>query len=105
VLNRVHGVRESAAIAVPPPGGGPSRLVVFVVSENAQQASELSETPDVQVTANEAASQLRSRLQATIRNQLNPLFHIHEVVIVESLPRTASNKVMRRELRAQYRDN
>ena len=104
VLNRVDGVRESAAIAVPPPGGGPSRLVVFVVPENGQPASDRSGAPD-RPGIREAALQLRSRLQATIRSQLNPLFHIHEVVMVESLPRTASNKVMRRELRAQYRND
>ena len=31
VLNRVAGVRETAAVAVPPEGGGPDRLVVFLV--------------------------------------------------------------------------
>ena len=33
-----------------------------------------------------------------------PLFKIHDVVTVESLPRTASNKIMRRRLRADYAD-
>ena len=41
-------------------------------------------------------------MQQTIRRELNPLFKIHEVVVVESLPRTASNKVMRRILRERY---
>ena len=42
-------------------------------------------------------------MQQAIKEHLNPLFHIDDVVIAESLPRTASNKVMRKELRAQYR--
>jgi acetyl-CoA synthetase len=41
-------------------------------------------------------------MQAAIKRDLNPLFKIHDLVLVEALPRTASNKIMRRELRAQY---
>ena len=41
-------------------------------------------------------------MQQQIRARLNPLFKIQDVVVVEALPRTASNKVMRRELRACY---
>jgi len=37
------------------------------------------------------------------RTQLNPLFKVHRAVEVPSLPRTASNKVMRRVLRDQLR--
>ncbi len=84
VLAGVAGVAEAAAIAVEPPGGGPSRLVVYVVPEPGG------------LPAPEA-------LQAAIRDELNPLFKIHDVVEVASLPRTASAKVMRRELRAGYR--
>jgi acetyl-CoA synthetase len=40
--------------------------------------------------------------QSVIAAHLNPLFRVHDVRIAESLPRTASNKVMRRVLRAQY---
>ena len=43
---------------------------------------------------------LREQMQTAIRTGLNPLFRVSEVRIVDSLPRTASNKVMRRELRA-----
>jgi acetyl-CoA synthetase len=43
-------------------------------------------------------------LQAAIARDLNPLFRIHDLVLVEALPRTASNKLMRRELRAGYAD-
>lgn len=85
VAVRVPGVVEAAAIAVSPPGGGPSELVLFLVT--APGAS--FET-------------LRGAIQARIREELNPLFKIHDLRVVPSLPRTASNKVMRRELRASY---
>ena len=38
------------------------------------------------------------RWQDAIRRDLNPLFKIHDLVFIETLPRTASNKVMRRPL-------
>jgi acetyl-CoA synthetase len=85
VLNQVPGVRETAAVAVPPPGGGPSRLVVFLVP--------VAGVP-------RPAEAFKPLLQQAIRTRLNPLFHLAEVRVVSSLPRTASNKVMRRELRA-----
>lgn len=82
-----RGVKETAAIAATPPGGGPSNLVYFVVPSS-------GETLD--------PSDTRLRLQNAIRRNLNPLFRVHDVRIVESLPRTASQKVMRRELRREY---
>jgi acetyl-CoA synthetase len=88
VLNTVPGVRETAAIAVPPTGGGPSLLVIFAVS----------------APGTGSGADLRSSMQQAIREKLNPLFQIHEVRMVDALPRTASNKVMRRELRTRYQD-
>lgn len=85
VLNPLPGVHETAAIAVSPAGGGPSRLVVFVVAK-----------PDAVIQPKE----LQPTMQQAIRQQLNPLFRIDDVRVVPALPRTASNKVMRRELRA-----
>jgi acetyl-CoA synthetase len=41
-------------------------------------------------------------MQNAIKRNLNPLFKIHDLVLTEALPRTASNKVMRRVLRDQY---
>jgi acetyl-CoA synthetase len=86
--NTAPGVRETAAIAVDPRDGGPSLLVVYAV-----RAAEAALTLPA----------LREAMQRAIREQLNPLFKIHDVVEVEALPRTASNKVMRRLLRGQYR--
>jgi acetyl-CoA synthetase len=84
VLNQVPGVRETAAVAVAPPAGGPSRLVVFCVL-----AAPGQHTHDA----------LKPLMQDAIRTQLNPLFRVEEVRLIEALPRTASNKVLRRQLR------
>jgi acetyl-CoA synthetase len=44
--------------------------------------------------------QLHAACQTAIKQELNPLFKVHRVVQVDSLPRTASNKVMRRMLKS-----
>ena len=82
VLNSVSGIQEVAAIAVPPPDGGPSQLVIYTV-----------------LLPGADTSSLHASLQSAIREHLNPLFRIHDVVVVDTLPRTASNKIMRRILR------
>ncbi len=41
-------------------------------------------------------------MQKRINTELNPLFRIHDIVMVETLPKTASNKIMRRVLRDTY---
>lgn len=86
VLQPVEGVSETAAIAVAP-GGGPSQLVVYVV---VAQGSTQDKTT------------MLANMQAAIRRDLNPLFKIHELVFIDALPRTTSNKVMRRVLRDQF---
>jgi len=45
---------------------------------------------------------IKQDLTAAIRSQLNPLFKVHSVIPIEELPRTASNKVKRRDLRDHY---
>ena len=45
---------------------------------------------------------LIGELKSLIAGQLNPLFKIHDLVVTEALPRTPSNKLMRRKLRDQY---
>ena len=83
VLKSTEGVSETAAIAV----SSPSKLVVYAVPEPGADTDK---------------EELKSVMQGKIKKHLNPLFRLHEVVIVDSLPRTASNKVMHRMLRAEY---
>lgn len=83
----LDGVLEVAAVATEPAGGGPSRLVLFLVLENESGPTD--------------AEGWRDRAQEAIRRQLNPLFRVAEVRLERALPRTASNKVMRRVLRAR----
>jgi len=85
VLDAHAAVYEAAAVAVQERGEGADRLVVFAVLK--QAADPVS---------------LRTELQREISRHLNPLFRLHDVVVVDSLPRTASNKLMRRQLRADY---
>jgi acetyl-CoA synthetase len=87
VVSATPGCRETAAIAVSPPEGGPSLLVIYAVPV-------AGVVPDVDAW--------RVEMQAAIRSRLNPLFRLYEVVAVDALPRTASNKVMRRSLRSGY---
>ena len=82
VLNSVSGIHEVAAIAVSPPDGGPSQLVIYAVLLPGANTGSLA-----------------TSLQSAIRGHLNPLFRIHNVIVVDALPRTASNKIMRRILR------
>lgn len=83
-LNTIEEICETAAIAVSPPEGGPSQLVIYaVVAPDTQKDKEA----------------IKADLQKAIAQRLNPLFKIRDLVLVDTLPRTASNKVMRRVLR------
>ncbi|WP_437193806.1 AMP-binding protein [Planctomicrobium sp. SH527] len=85
-LHSVPELKESAAIAVSI-SDGPSQLVIYAVK-----------TPQ----CDKVDSDLIKSMQTSIRTDLNPLFKIHDVIFVDALPRTASNKVMRRTLRDWY---
>jgi acetyl-CoA synthetase len=89
VVNELAFVKESAAIAVSPVGGGPSLLVIYYV-ENA-----------ISLETEERFLAVKNKIQ----KQLNPLFKVSNVVKIDVLPRTASNKVMRRKLRDDYYNN
>ena len=86
ILNAEAGIRETAAIAISPPEGGPSQLVIYAVVLPGTM-------PNCQT--------LKASLQDAIRQHLNPLFKICDLKTVEALPRTASNKILRRVLREQ----
>ena len=88
VLNGVDGIQETAAVAVSPRDRGPSQLVIYTV-------------PVASESGKPTQQEIHGALQAALSGHLNPLFRIHDVFIVDALPRTASNKVMRRLLRQQ----
>ncbi|KAL8474799.1 hypothetical protein ACS0TY_031292 [Phlomoides rotata] len=81
-------ILETAAIGVPPTGGGPERLVIAVAFKDPDKPSlDLSD--------------LATSFNSALQKKLNPLFKVSEIVPVAALPRTATNKVMRRILRQQ----
>jgi acetyl-CoA synthetase len=92
-LERTMGLDEDvievAAIGIPNRKGG-DNLIAFVVLK-----------PDSVVTA----GKLEYGLQILINKFLNPLFKLRKVVILTELPKTASNKIMRRELRDMWIQN
>ncbi|ESQ31857.1 hypothetical protein EUTSA_v10003719mg [Eutrema salsugineum] len=93
VCNSVDdSVLETAAIGVPPPSGGPEQLVIAVVFKS-------PELP------NHDLSLLKKSFNSEIQKKLNPLFKVSSVVTLPSLPRTATNKVMRRVLRQRLSQN
>ncbi|GAB2209565.1 hypothetical protein Droror1_Dr00026784 [Drosera rotundifolia] len=81
-------VLETAAIGVPPAEGGPEQLVITVVLRD-----ENGPAIDLNI--------LKTSFSKAIQEQLNPLFRVSHVIVLPSLPRTATNKVMRRVLRQQ----
>ncbi|KAJ6794858.1 putative acyl-activating enzyme 17, peroxisomal [Iris pallida] len=81
-------ILETAAVGVPPLGGGPEQLVVAVVFKD-------------QRVSGKDIDQLKKAFNTSLQKKLNPLFRVASVVTVPLLPRTASNKVMRRVLRQQ----
>ncbi len=86
LINSLHFVKESASIAVAPKEGGPASLVVYY-EENKSVLSDEERLKEA---------------KKIIQEQLNPLFKVSDLVKISKLPRTASNKVMRRKLRANY---
>jgi acetyl-CoA synthetase len=78
---------EVAAIAVPPPDNGPSLLVIYAATANPSNLDK---------------NNLMREMQIKINAHLNPLFKISDLIFVGELPKTASNKIMRRILRNQY---
>jgi len=87
VLNTLSFIKECAAIAVSPKNGGPSALVVYFVSQNTIDRKEALK-----------------KVQNCIKTKLNPLFKVIDLVKIDNLPRTASKKVKRKELRNRYQN-
>jgi acetyl-CoA synthetase len=86
LINQLDFIKESAAIAIPPKEGGPGVLVIFYVEKN-----NILEKKERLLEGNRI-----------IKTHLNPLFKISEFILIDKLPRTASGKVMRKDLRSKY---
>ena len=88
-LEMVIGLHETvvdcAAVSIQREGESIEKLVVYVV-----------------VNKDISRDKLLLDLSGLLSRSLNPLFKIHDLLICKSLPKTASNKLMRRELRTQY---
>ncbi|KAL3512319.1 hypothetical protein ACH5RR_025036 [Cinchona calisaya] len=82
-------ILETAAVGVPPPGGGPEILAIAVVFKDPDSST---------INLNMLMQSFNSALQ----KKLNPLFKVSNIIHLPSLPRTATNKVMRRILRQQF---
>ncbi|KAJ4760573.1 Acetyl-coenzyme A synthetase [Rhynchospora pubera] len=85
-----ESVQETAALSIKERSGGPDQLVILVVLK------DKSAHYDVDL--------LKRKLQKAIQNNLNPLFKVSFVKVVSELPRTASNKLLRRILRDQMQE-
>jgi acetyl-CoA synthetase len=88
VLNNISGIKETAAIAVKPTEGGPDQLVIYTVLTKAGDNNR---------------SAWHTIMQQAIKEHLNPLFKIHDIIFIAVLPRTATNKIIRRSLRNEYK--
>jgi acetyl-CoA synthetase len=86
IICRLDAVKECAAISVEPMEGGPSKLVVFYVPQVKMEKKEVW-----------------LAMQKQITRELNPLFKVADLVKIDTLPRTASHKLKRVELRSQYK--
>lgn len=83
-------ILETVAVSAAPPNGGPEQLAIFVVLTGGTIIS-----PDT----------LKKRFSRAIQSNLNPLFKVSSVKIVPMFPRTASNKLLRRVLRDQWKQD
>jgi acetyl-CoA synthetase len=78
-------IRETAAISIKPADHAPSQLVIYAAVSTPTEKTDMMKI-----------------MQKRINLHLNPLFKIFDLVFVDELPKTASNKIMRRELRREY---
>uniref|UniRef100_A0A9I9CCJ1 AMP-binding enzyme C-terminal domain-containing protein n=1 Tax=Cucumis melo TaxID=3656 RepID=A0A9I9CCJ1_CUCME len=84
-----ESILETAAVSLSPIEGGPEQLVILVVLKKQYVKSP---------------QELKDKFSKAIQKNLNPLFKVGFVKIVPSFPRTASNKLLRRVLRKQMKD-
>ncbi len=82
-LGGLDFIEEVGAVGVKPAGGGPSELHVFVVLADCSVAGD----------------DLLGLLQKQIKREINPLFKISKVHLLGALPRTASHKIIHKQLK------
>eukprot|EP00246_Nothoceros_aenigmaticus_P014906 TRINITY_DN591_c0_g1_i4.p1 TRINITY_DN591_c0_g1~~TRINITY_DN591_c0_g1_i4.p1 ORF type:complete len:198 (+),score=22.92 TRINITY_DN591_c0_g1_i4:453-1046(+) len=91
VCNSAHEtVLETAAVGLSALGGGPEQLLIVTVLKDG--------ITDV------SNDELKQAFNRNIQGRINPLFKVSVVTRCPSLPRTASNKIMRRTLRSEYKN-
>lgn len=104
-----HQIKDVAASVAP---GVTDMAAAAAQGDAASLAGQQQTGPDVQAlqsspqqAGNDQADlhELKVKCQQAIRSSLNPLFKLEKVLLRDSLPRTASNKVMRRLLRDELR--
>ena len=86
VINQLDFIKESAAIAISPKGGGSNKLVIYYVQNH----------------ANSSKDERLYKVKQIIKSKINPLFKVSDLIFLDKLPRTASGKIMRRNLRDDY---
>lgn len=97
-------ISEVVAVGVPAPGGGPDSLVLVMVPASGGSGGGVEgASPSSSSSSSSLESALRSAAAAAIRRDLSPLFRVERVVLRQSLPRTATGKIMRRTLRDELR--
>jgi len=85
VVNLHSAVIESAAVSIRKNGEAVENLVIFAaVNKGIEREVLLAD------------------LNKMISRRINPLFKIYDLIIIDELPKTASNKMIRRELRNNY---
>lgn len=82
----IESITETAAVAIPPLYNGPSQLVIYAATNYSLDKKIIQQ-----------------EMQKKVNEHLNPLFKIKDVILLKELPKTASNKIMRRLLRKEYK--
>lgn len=87
VVNQHPSINESAAFSILEGDRKNERLVVYYTAPAPAKNEEA----------------LKKELQQLIATALSPLFKVSELIYIDELKRTASNKLMRRALKAQFK--
>lgn len=81
-------IQDIAAIGIAPKSGGPEELYLIC---------QVKTTIEIKV--------FTQQLQSIIKEKLNPLFKIKEVILWETLPRTASQKLQRKLIKKRIQES